>query len=464
MEKMQTINNIELNRYTIIDTENPNSKCDSICSISLIAVNEGIIELEKEFLVNPEDEFDSINIRIHHITPDMVKDKPTFKELWNEIEKYFTNSVIVAHNAQSADLSKICKSLIKYEIEVPDIYYIDTLKLSKETFPELDRYGLKELSDFFCIDLDNHHNSLCDTKACFEILKEISKRRKITDKDVNKYKYTPSEPRSKKMKQNLILNKLNELAGVINGISVDQIIEEKEIDFLKSWIKENEDYKENEPFNKIIPIIELMIEDNVITDKEKEKLDGLYNIIYNNSQSTTQKLQILNGIVKGITGDNNLRIEEIDGLKKWLNSNEDLKGNYPYDKIYETVEKVLEDNYITEDEKKELIAIFNRFINPTDTEYNDDNVDIKDKKFVLTGEFVHGTREEIIEKITALGGEVLGGVSKKVEYVVVGGCGSKDWSFGNFGSKVKKALELKEKGIEINIVSEEDFYKKFNME
>ena len=53
------------------------------------------------------------------------------------------------------------------------------------------------------------------------------------------------------------------------------------------------------------------------------------------------------------------------------------------------------------------------------------------------------------------GGQVLSGVSKKCDYVVVGDEGSDAWTTKNYGSKVKKALELQSKGDDIQIVSED---------
>ena len=55
------------------------------------------------------------------------------------------------------------------------------------------------------------------------------------------------------------------------------------------------------------------------------------------------------------------------------------------------------------------------------------------------------------------------GVTKKTNIVLVGDCGSDAWVAGNYGTKVKKAMELQEKGIEISIVREEDFFKELNL-
>ena len=44
------------------------------------------------------------------------------------------------------------------------------------------------------------------------------------------------------------------------------------------------------------------------------------------------------------------------------------------------------------------------------------------------------------------------------DYVVVGALGSPDWSNGNYGSKIKKAMELKESGKPIRIITEEQLF------
>lgn len=69
------------------------------------------------------------------------------------------------------------------------------------------------------------------------------------------------------------------------------------------------------------------------------------------------------------------------------------------------------------------------------------------KTFVVTGTLAHFSRNEIKEKIEAMGGKVSGSVSKKTDYLLAG---------ENAGSKYEKALQLN-----IKIISEEDF---LNME
>lgn len=51
---------------------------------------------------------------------------------------------------------------------------------------------------------------------------------------------------------------------------------------------------------------------------------------------------------------------------------------------------------------------------------------------------------------------MLKGVSKKCDYVIVGGQGSEAWTTKNYGTKVKKALDLQAKGDDIIIAREAD--------
>ena len=75
--------------------------------------------------------------------------------------------------------------------------------------------------------------------------------------------------------------------------------------------------------------------------------------------------------------------------------------------------------------------------------------------FCLTGDFACGPRGSCEARITALGGEIRSSVSKKLNYLVVGGLGSPEWKHGSFGTKVEKAMELKREGTPIFLVREE---------
>ena len=84
---------IKLEDYVVLDIENPNTKADSICSIAFIQVKDGNIINKKYTLINPEDRFDDINMRVNKITPNMVKDAITFDTFWKDNKENITFKV-----------------------------------------------------------------------------------------------------------------------------------------------------------------------------------------------------------------------------------------------------------------------------------------------------------------------------------------------------------------------------------
>ena len=87
-----------------------------------------------------------------------------------------------------------------------------------------------------------------------------------------------------------------------------------------------------------------------------------------------------------------------------------------------------------------------------------EKIDLSGKSVCLTGAFNRGSRSSVQKEIENLGAVVVKDVSSKTDYLIVGGSGSADWKFGNYGGKVQKALEYQEKGKNIKIVSEEDVF------
>lgn len=172
----------------------------------------------------------------------------------------------------------------------------------------------------------------------------------------------------------------------------------------------------------------------------------------------TYQLNELHSLISGIMSDGELENDEIAFLNDWLKTHEELKGNYPFDRIYAVLTSVLEDGIVEDSEAKELITLFNNFIDGKITAPIEEGIDINGKSFVITGEFELGDRDFVVSKLESLGGINRKGVSGKTDYLIVGALGSADWSSKNYGSKVKKAKELQQSGKQILIVSENDFF------
>ena len=89
-----------LRDFTAIDFETANRYPTSACSIGIVVVQDGEITEEFSHLIKPEPYyFNKKFIEIHGITPVMVKDAPSFYDLWGVIGRYFDTEALVAHNA-----------------------------------------------------------------------------------------------------------------------------------------------------------------------------------------------------------------------------------------------------------------------------------------------------------------------------------------------------------------------------
>lgn len=182
-------------------------------------------------------------------------------------------------------------------------------------------------------------------------------------------------------------------------------------------------------------------------------------------------LNTLMGMVSGVVCDDHLHDNEIIFLSTWITENKDVATEYPGSVIYRKVREVLSDGVITAEERDHLLKELkilsgNDFTNTGSalpdhiaTLFDDDpHVIIPGNTFVLTGDFLYGTRESCHRVIQTRGGIVGASVTKKTNYVVVGSRASPDWITQHFGRKLLRAAELVESGEhEISIVREADW-------
>lgn len=179
------MNTLKSQRITFFDVETPNGKGDSICSIGLISCVNGIEVDRRYYLVDPEAPFWAMNIRIHGIRPVQVMDAPTFPQIWQEIEPWFTQGILVAHNA-AFDMNVIKKCLLRYGLDVPPMLSICTVHLSRKHV-NLDHYRLNDVCTYLQIPLEHHHHAMDDTIGCKGIFDYWASNGRIDERDITVY-------------------------------------------------------------------------------------------------------------------------------------------------------------------------------------------------------------------------------------------------------------------------------------
>ncbi len=180
------------------------------------------------------------------------------------------------------------------------------------------------------------------------------------------------------------------------------------------------------------------------------------------------------GLCRGLLADGHVSQTEAEFLKDWIERNAEFVGSYPFDRIYQVLHRVLADGFIDDDESADLHDTLIRFVGGEALSPAAQTTSLAstlplcspiptliypERTFVVTGTFSFGTRSNVHAAIEAKGGGVTDSVSRKVSFLVIGDLGSRDWINSNSGRKIQQAIELREKGIQINIVSEQHWHK-----
>lgn len=443
--------------YVVMDLENPNFRQNSICAIGTMLIRDNKLVEKKYSLINPEDTFDYINIQITQIEPHMVENSPTLPNYWKEIETWLTENTVVGHNI-TYDLSVLSKSLQRYNLPVPEFNYCCTLTQSRKNL-YLPSYKLENIAKRLGI-IYKPHNAIEDAKAAYELFEYINKRNPIEENQIRHYKYTPKKIETYDAK---LSTNINNLYGMIKVILSQETIKQEQLNILSNWLNENIQYKQYPLFEDITQKLDTILTKGYINKSDKEALSNIESIkISNIYKQTTLKTQILQGMIKTITADNKVTITELIYLKKWLEQNPDLKGKYIYDKILKITYKFLQKGKITQQEEKNISQLFKDLLNPIKTTH--EKIDLEGKTFCLSGDFKHGTKQELVSLLEKQGLIKKSCISYQLDYLFVGDLGSPGWKYGNIGGKIIKAQQIQNKGAKIKIISEKNLFEELDLE
>lgn len=154
------------------------------------------------------------------------------------------------------------------------------------------------------------------------------------------------------------MQNINEVVGIIKGISFDGVINIKEINYLKSWVDDNRHYAIIKQQKKLIKLVDEALKDNVLTNWERQNILTVAQSIVNSQNDKMSTYTELNGIIAGIISDNIINKEEVINLKEWYELNGDLiKGSDSRQCIKNLLYKIMDDGIITADEQEELLKL-----------------------------------------------------------------------------------------------------------
>lgn len=172
-------------KYVALDFETANASPISACAIGISVFEDQTLLHSFDSFIKPPAEFGAFtwyNTKVHGITKGMVRNAPSFDELWVSLQSEIEHAVLVCHNA-AFDTSVLQKTLQFYQIPVPNCRYICTVKVAQKVWPSLINHKLDTVSAALDIPLTHHHAD-SDALACGLILQKAMQALACTQVEV----------------------------------------------------------------------------------------------------------------------------------------------------------------------------------------------------------------------------------------------------------------------------------------
>ena len=83
-----------------------------------------------------------------------------------------------------------------------------------------------------------------------------------------------------------------------------------------------------------------------------------------------------------------------------------------------------------------------------------EEIDFDGNSFCFTGTFLYGTRTACHKATESAGGIAAKGITKKLDYLVIGTNTTESWANTSFGRKIEKAVDYRDSGVPLAIISE----------
>lgn len=154
---------------------------DRIVEMCLIKVHPDGTEEVRNERINPQMPIPAEVSEIHGIYDKDVKDKPTFKDLAKDLDKFLTNCDFAGFNSNRFDFPMLVEEFLRADIdfEVEGRKFIDAQRI----FHTMEPRNLAAAYKFYCNEeLKDAHSAEADTRATYEVFKaQLDKYEQLED-------------------------------------------------------------------------------------------------------------------------------------------------------------------------------------------------------------------------------------------------------------------------------------------
>ncbi|MEJ2239846.1 MAG: 3'-5' exonuclease [Gemmatimonadales bacterium] len=161
--------------FAVVDVETTGNRAangDRIVEIGVVAVTGEKIELIYHSLVNPERRISNFASSLTRITQDMVRDKPVFREIADDVMAALAGRIFVAHNVRFdwVFVGREMRSAHDLVLHGPRLCTVD---LTRRLVPGLRSRSLDSVASYFGIEIEERHRATGDAVATARILRKL---------------------------------------------------------------------------------------------------------------------------------------------------------------------------------------------------------------------------------------------------------------------------------------------------
>ncbi|HCF61350.1 MAG TPA: hypothetical protein DFS52_25560 [Myxococcales bacterium] len=267
---------------------------------------------------------------------------------------------------------------------------------------------------------------------------------------------------------------IEQLRGLLEGVSCDYSINEEETFAVQKWLEQHANLLNRSPFDGLARLLTRVMADGRIDEAEHEELLDWFASFADEKApgvvTQTEALQRLAGAIRGLLADGVVTPEETESFRDWLRDYERFRRLWAFDEVWRNLPAAVNEtdplyNGLLVASLKSVVDLLDDRTPKTsasagdDTFHFDSPADIRfaGRSFCFSGEFGRFSRHSLPDLVLGLGGVAKSGVSRKLDYLVVGSLGSEAWAYSGYGTKVAAVLKNRAAGAATMIVCEEDF-------
>ena len=176
------------------------------------------------------------------------------------------------------------------------------------------------------------------------------------------------------------------------------------------------------------------------------------------------------GIARGLLTDGIVTEDEARCLQDWAARHPETAAKWPGSVLHARLQHCFADGQIDEAERQDLAALLRALVRGTESVAVDLRWDAaatlplddpappltwRDQSFVFTGRFAFGTRATCEREVVIRGGICARNVTGRTSFVVIGTFVSPEGEHSSDESTIRTAVELRDAGCVLRIVSEE---------